>query len=126
LELLDFAFTSKVVAEQVRTFEITPGAHFSSADWAFNLPSPSPQTVAFYRLRYTVTPQQEGDFAPVQGIVQLGLHIVDGFDIQGFPGGQFHCAPDCRFWVRVAEPRTGRPWPKTEVEAYVHVAMGPC
>ncbi len=122
LELLDFVFTSKVVDEQVRIFEVAPGAHLSSAEWSPDLQTPSLMYLDFYRLRYTVTPQQSGDFKPVQGIVQLGLHIEDGLDIKGFPGGQFHCAPDCRFWVRVAEPRTGRPWPNTEVEAKVFVA----
>ena len=122
LELLDSTLLGKVEAKQVRTLEVTPGAHTSSAEWNPKPPSPSPTYLNDYRLRYTVTPQQEGDFEPVEGIVQLGLHIADGFEIHGYPGGQFQCTPDCRFWVRVAEPITGHPWPNTEVEASVHVA----
>src|SRR5690242_8565645 len=71
LELLDFVFTSKVMGEQVRTFEVTPGAHVSSAEWSPNLQTPSLMDLDFYRLHYTVTPQREGDFESVQGIVQL-------------------------------------------------------
>lgn len=122
VELLDSNTSGKVVATRQRPFEAPPGAYSTRVEWnAKDLPTPNPMFLGSYRLRYTVTPQQDGGFEPVHGIVQLGLHIEDGFDIQGFPGGQFQCAPDCRFWVRVAEPRTGRPWAGVEVEASVSI-----
>lgn len=122
LEMLDSYLEGKVQAKQVRPFDAAPGANIARLEWnPKDLPTPSPMFLGSYRLRYTVLPQQDGGFEPVRGIVQLGLHIEDGFDIQGFPGGQFQCAPDCRFWVRVAEPRTGRPWAGVEVEASVSV-----
>ena len=122
LEMLDSYPEGKVQAKQVRPFDAVSGANITRVVWnPKDLPTPSPMFLGAYRLRYTVLPQQVGGFEPVHGIVQLGLHIEDGFDIQGFPGGQFQCAPDCRFWVRVAEPRTGRPWAGVEVEASVSV-----
>jgi hypothetical protein len=122
LEMLDSNTSGKVAAKQVRSFEAAPGSHNMRVEWnPKDLPTPSPIFLGTYRLRYTVVPQQDGAFEPVHGIVQLGLHIKDGFDIQGFPGGQFQCAPDCRFWVRVAEPSTGQPWAGVEVEASVFV-----
>jgi hypothetical protein len=34
--------------------------------------------------------------------------MVDGFGIQGYPSGEFTCALDCSFLVRVAKPNSGR------------------
>lgn len=38
----------------------------------------------------------------------MGPHMADGFGIQGYPSGEFTCALDCSFLVRVAEPNSGR------------------
>ena len=122
LELLDSFSEGKVQAKQVQLFDAAPGANITRVKWdPKDLPSPSPTFLATYRLRYTVLPPPDGGFEPLHGIIQLGPHIEDGFDIQGFPGGQFQCAPDCRFWVRVAEPNSGHPWEGVEVEASVTV-----
>jgi len=123
LELLDaFNTSTNNGTRQERSFQAAPGAHMEKVEWnSQELPSPSPMFLGSYRLRYTVTPSKEGGFEPIQGIIQLGPHIEDGFDLQVFPSGQFHCSPDCRFRARVAEPRTGQPWAGVEVEASLSV-----
>jgi MG2 domain len=101
--------SNAVIARHERVFEAKPGSCTVTLDWPLDeLPTKSVAFLSAYRLRYRLTPTRESDFQSVQGILQLGLHMVDGFGIQGYPSGEFACALDCSFLVRVAEPNTGR------------------
>jgi hypothetical protein len=103
-------------------FDLSPGTQVRTIRWdRERLPTPTPGYLSEYRLRYTVTPRQKGEFEPIRSIVQIGPHIVDGFSIQGFPGGEFECAPDCRFLLRAFDPNSGRPWPGFKVEAFAAI-----
>ena len=101
--------SNAVIARHERVFEASPGNSTVTLDWSRDeLPTKEVRFLSAYRLRYTLAPTQENDFQPLQGILQLGLHMVDGFGIQGYPSGEFECALDCSFLVRVAEPNSGR------------------
>jgi hypothetical protein len=100
--------SNRIFDQVTKDFQIPPGNMIETLDFAQKPLYRNPLGLGGHRLRYTVTPQQSGDFEPVQGIIQLGPHIVDGFGIQGYPSGDFECALDCRFLVRVAEPNSGR------------------
>jgi hypothetical protein len=101
--------SNAVIARHERVFKARPGSSTVTLNWPLDeLPTKSVAFLSAYRLRYTLAPTQENDFQPRHGILQLGLHMVDGFGIQGYPSGEFPCAMDCRFLVRVAEPNTGR------------------
>jgi hypothetical protein len=110
--------SNRVIAHHETTFAAEPGSHIVTLGWNLDeLPTKSVGFLSAYRLRYTLTPAQEGDFQPVQGILQMGLHMVDGFGIQGYPSGEFPCALNCNFLVRVAEPNSGRPLAGYDVKA---------
>jgi Alpha-2-macroglobulin family/Carboxypeptidase regulatory-like domain/MG2 domain/A-macroglobulin TED domain len=110
-----------VDAKQTRSFHAVHGDGMVHVSWQPDkLPAQNAMYLGSWRLRYTLIPQEEGAFEPVSGIVQLGPHIRDGMDLQMLSLGR--CAPRCSFWVRVAEPRTGRPWAGVSVDASVSVA----
>jgi hypothetical protein len=100
--------SNRIVDQQTKDFQITPGTQVLKLGWSQEHLDHMVTGLGGNRLRYTVTPQHSGTFETVQGIIQLGPHIVDGFGIQGYPSGEFQCALDCRFLVRVAEPNSGR------------------
>ena len=101
--------SNKVIARHERHFEARSGRHDVVLDWDSNeLPTKMVNFLSAYRLRYRLAPRRKDDFQSVQGIIQMGRHMVDGFGIQGYPSGEFPCALDCSFLVRVAEPNTGR------------------
>jgi hypothetical protein len=101
--------SNTVIARHERVFEAKLGSYTVTLDWPREeLPTKEVRFLSAYRLRYRLTPTTESDFQPVQGILQMGPHMVDGFGIQGYPSGEFTCALDCSFLVRVAEPNSGR------------------
>ncbi|MGA3071803.1 MAG: MG2 domain-containing protein [Terracidiphilus sp.] len=100
--------SNEVVDQAAKDLQIAPGTLVETLQLGQKPLYHNPTGFGGHRLRYTVRPQQSGDFEPVQGIIQLGPHIVDGFEIQGYPSSHFHCPLDCRFLVRVAEPNSGR------------------
>jgi hypothetical protein len=101
--------SNAVIARHERVFEAKSGSCTVKLDWPLDeLPTKSVAFLSAYRLRYTLAPTQENNFQPLQGILQMGPHMVDGFGIQGYPSGEFPCALNCSFLVRVAEPNSGR------------------
>ena len=101
--------SDKLIAQHERAFTAQPGSQTVTLDWNVDeLPTKSVNFLSAYRLRYTLCPASLGEFPRVQGILQLGLHLADGFGIQGYPSGEFACAWHCQFLVRVADPNTGR------------------
>ena len=110
--------SNRVIARHEKAFAAAPGSHPVTLGWDLReLPTNSVSSLSAYRLRYTLTPSRKGDFQPVEGILQIGLHLVDGFGIQGYPSGEFSCALNCNFLVRVAEPKSGRALPGYDVTA---------
>ena len=107
LEIL--ADDSNEVVDQVeKVLTIAPGSQTENVELVQKPLYRNPLGLGGYRLRYKITPRGATSFDALGGIVQLGPHIVDGFAIYGYPDGEFECALDCRFMVRVAEPRSGR------------------
>lgn len=101
--------SNAVIARHERIFEAGPGNSTVTLDWSRDeLPTKEVRVLSAYRLRYRLAPTQESDFQSLQGILQMGPHMADGFGIQGYPSGEFPCALDCSFLVRVAEPNSGR------------------
>lgn len=98
-----------VIAHHERVFQATVGDSTVTLDWPRDeLPTKEVRFLSAYRLSYRLTPTRENTFQPLHGILQMGPHIADGFGIQGYPSGEFLCALDCSFLVRVAEPNSGR------------------
>jgi hypothetical protein len=101
--------SNAVIARHERVFEAKLGSSTVTLEWPRDeLPTKEVRFLSAYRLRYRLTPTRESDFHSVQGILQMGPHMVDGFGIQGYPSGEFTCALDCSFLARVAEPNSGR------------------
>jgi hypothetical protein len=101
--------SNAVIARHERVFQASPGNSTVTLDWSLDeLPTKEVRFLSAYRLRYTLAATQENDFQPLQEILQMGPHTVDGFGIQGYPSGEFTCALGCSFLVRVAEPNSGR------------------
>ncbi|MGA3045315.1 MAG: MG2 domain-containing protein [Terracidiphilus sp.] len=116
IEILD-EDSNSVVDQADKDFQIAPGTVTESLSLAQKPVYQSPLGLGGHRLRYTITLQASGELVPIQGIIQLGPHIVDGFGIQGYPRSHFHCGLDCGFLVRVADPNSGRGLADYEVEA---------
>jgi hypothetical protein len=100
--------SNKAVDQETTGFNLPPGTQVQTLKLGQKPTYRNPTGFGGHRLRYTITSQQGCEFEPLQGIIQLGPHIVDGFTIQGYPSSHFHCGSDCRFLVRVAEPNSGR------------------
>jgi hypothetical protein len=101
--------SNAVIARHERIFEAGPGNSAVTLDWSRDeLPTKEVRFLSAYRVRYRLAPSQENEFPSLQGILQIGPHMADGFGIQGYPSGEFTCALDCSFLVRVAEPNGGR------------------
>ncbi len=99
LQLLNFEDDS-VAAEMSGTFVETPGETIEKVEWPFeNLPSDTPSTLGWFRLRYSFEPVPESDVAPTTGIVQLGQIITDGFSIE--IAGAEKVAPGSKYPLRV-------------------------
>jgi hypothetical protein len=110
--------SNRVITRHETAFEARLGRQTVTLAWDLNeLPTKSVNFLSAYRLRYTLAPRRNGEFQPVQGILQMGRHMVDGFGIQGYPSGEFSCALDCSFLVRVAEPNSGRALAGYDVKA---------
>lgn len=108
MEILGIAANDVVASSEIE-FNAASGTRQVALKWDKDkLPSRNIGLLGGYRLRYTIRPDHSGDFHPIQSIVQIGPHIVDGFVLQSFPDGEFPCALDCEFIVRVSEPNSGR------------------
>jgi hypothetical protein len=101
--------SNAVIARHESIFEAGSGNSTVTLNWSRDeLPTKEVRFLSAYRLHYRLAPTQENDFQSLQGILQMGPHMADGFGIQGYPSGEFTCALDCSFLVRVAEPNSGR------------------
>jgi hypothetical protein len=109
--------SNNVFDQGAKDIQIAPGTQVQTFEWSDRHLDRNPLGLGGKRLRYTLTPQQSGDFEQVHGIIQLGPHIIDGFGIQGYPNANFHCPLDCRILVRVAEPNSGRSLAGYDVKA---------
>src|SRR5277367_282634 len=99
LELLNNEDDS-VAASSFGTFVEKPGENLEKIDWAAkNLPTDTPSSLGWYRLRYSFLPDANSQAPPILGIVQLGQIIPDSFAVSLM--GAKTVAPGTKYPARV-------------------------
>ena len=89
-----------VAASSFGTFIEKPGENLEKIDWPVkNLPTDSPSTLGWYRLRYSFLPDADSQALPILGMVQLGQIIPDSFAITLL--GAKTVAPGTKYPARV-------------------------
>lgn len=89
-----------VAASTFGTFTEKPGETLEKIDWPVkSLPTDSPSTLGWYRLRYSFLPDADSHALPILGIVQLGRIVPDGFGIS--LAAAKTVAPGTKYPVRV-------------------------
>jgi A-macroglobulin TED domain/Alpha-2-macroglobulin family/Carboxypeptidase regulatory-like domain/MG2 domain/A-macroglobulin receptor binding domain/Alpha-2-macroglobulin bait region domain/Macroglobulin domain MG3 len=111
-----------VAASTFGTFIEKPGENIEKIDWPVkNLPTDTPSTLGWYRLRYSFLPDADSKALPILGIVQLGKIIPDGFGISlsaaktVVPGTKYPAR------VHVENPATQKPYADTPVEITLEI-----
>jgi hypothetical protein len=91
------------------TFQEEPGTTVEKLQWdAKGLPTTTPSELGWYRLRYTFIPSVNGsDAAPIRGVLQMGLLMVDSFELRITGAGTVGFGAKYPLRVRVDNPTTG-------------------
>src|SRR5271169_936921 len=116
IELLDSE--NKVVSSGNAEIAVDPGNFLNNlVVGEAGLPTKSPSELATYRLRYSVAPAGESNFAPFKGIVQLGRIMTNPFQIRTSSMAQVRPGTKYPVRVRIENPFSGHPCPGMEVVA---------
>src|SRR6202795_2786902 len=116
IELLN-SDDDSVAAATSGTFIEQPGETIEKIDWPVkNLPSDTPSTLAWYRLRYTFIPDANSGVPPILGIVQLGRITSDGFAVSVAAAKTVAAGTKYPVRVHVENPTTRQAYPNIPVE----------
>src|SRR6266850_2512601 len=102
-----------------RTFRQNPGRGVEKISCGDKLPSNSPSELGWYRLRYTVSPNETGA-SPSSGVIQLGRTMVDAFEVNLIAGRRAVRGGKYPVRVRVNNPLTGAPYAQVPVDMWLN------
>jgi len=102
-----------------RAFRQNPGTGVERISCGDKLPSNSPSELGWYRLRYTVSPNETGA-SPFSGVIQLERTMVDAFEVNLIGGRRAVRGGKYPIRVRVNNPSTGAPHAGVPVDLWLN------